>query len=42
MLNGIGYGRVSGKYGSTNPLATASAEIRYAVAVVLGLGPLVM
>ena len=40
MLNGIGYGRVSGKYGGANSSDTASAEIRYAVA--LGPGPLVM
>ena len=42
MLNGIGYGRVRGKYGGDNSLAPAVAEIRYAVTVVLGLGPLVI
>ena len=40
IINGIGYGRVSGKYGGANSLAPASAYIRYAEN--LGLGPLVI
>ena len=39
MLNVIGYRRISGKDGGTNSLAPAVAEIRYAVA--LGIGILV-
>ena len=40
MLNGIVYGRVSGKYGGANSLDPAAAEIRYAFAI--GIGTLVM
>ena len=40
MLNGIGYGRVGGKYGGANSLHPASAEIRYVVTI--WIGPLVM
>ena len=40
MLNGIGYRRLSGKYGGANSSDTDATEIRYAVA--LELGPLVM
>ena len=40
MLNGIGYGRVSGKDGGTNQLAPAASGISYVVA--LGLGHLLM
>ena len=40
MLNGIGFGMVSGKDGGVNSLAPSAAEIMYTVA--LGLGPLVM
>ena len=40
MLNGIIYGRVSGKDGAVNSLSPDLEELRYAVA--LGLVPLVM
>ena len=39
-INGIGHGRVSGKYGGTNLLDPAEAGIRYMVAI--GIGNLIM
>ena len=40
ILNRIGYGRVSGKYGGAKLLAPDAAEIMYAAA--LGIEPLVI
>ena len=40
MINGIRYGRVSGKDGGANSLVPGAADIRYEVA--LGLGIIVM
>ena len=40
MLNGIGYGRVSGKAGSVHSLAPAALGRKNVVA--LGVGPLII
>ena len=40
MINGIVYGRVSGKDGGANSLAPAASGMRYAVA--LGIGTLLV